>query len=156
MTLSRIVLVAITMLALAVPARAQPLPWPQITYRDQYTHLGDPETKVFLNFVNGGDYDPSLFDEAPSLPSCDMQAPASRTWFEVREYGTNRLLSRRCHFEWTGAPWWRNWSVFPDPFYVTFFRPHPETATMIYLVMWDRATNRRAHSGPIGVPVPLD
>jgi len=27
---------------------------------------------------------------------------------------------------------------------------------MIYIVMWDRVTNRRAHSGPIGVPVPID
>jgi hypothetical protein len=145
--LSRIILAAIAALLLAVPARAQPLPWPQITFRDQTRNFVTPGVKIYLNFQNGTDYDPALFEDVPSLPSCDDREPASRTWIEVREYGSGALLRRLCHFDWTGHHW-------IDPFWFTYHRPDPVTATLVYVVLWDRVTNRRSPSGPVGVPPP--
>lgn len=133
----RALLAALLLLGSFATASAQPFPNPIVRYAGQHPDMGG--IHVDLTVVNWNAYSPAFF--MPQPPPCGLNPMPARTWVEIHNAQTNATLNTFCAL---GAP--------ANLQKIWFWTLPPNKPKAVYVIMWDRKTNKKVKSNIVKIP----
>ena len=121
-------------------ASAARIPKPQLQY-DSISTTTVPGYLLFhLTIRNSSGFPDAMFTPAPHLPPCGLNTNSSRSWVFIYDKDGNHIYGF-CALRSSA-----------ELSHIWFTAPPNAVPSMVYVVIWDRATNERYTSDTIPIP----